>query len=59
MLSLDAKCECAWMTQADVARVMTERGHPMTRVNVVQTERRALKKLKKLLADLYEQEFLS
>lgn len=40
------------LTQSDVARVMTERGYPMTRGRVSVLEATALRKLKRALLEL-------
>ena len=41
-------------TQAEVARIMTARGYPMTRSNVYQLERAAIRKIKRDLTPWLE-----
>lgn len=55
--SLKDKYACGVRTQAEVAQIMTERGFPMTRGNVWEIERRALKKIRELLADFYRENY--
>lgn len=51
MFKTESRCTLpSLMDHYEIARIMTERGHEMTRSAVWQTEQRALRKIRKELA---------
>jgi hypothetical protein len=55
--TLTDKLACAVRAQAEVARIMSDRGYPMNRANVWHIERRALRKMREGLAEFYNAYF--